>query len=225
MRYALEKLIAFTFLLGIAGYAYHDFEELREGAGLVTLATLTAIFGVFYLLVPRLVVAGRIRRRRRVNAERYAEWRATLGGRSPEPLRVDRRWHLEDGERAYWHEKGTWYLTPGTAYDEKSTPGRIGEVAFPGERGRWRKVQRAHCVITDRAVRFMAKTAECTLPRDGIAAVDEAPGGLMFATAGNSGQPIRFAFTFRNPAAAAEVYRCAQLRRCGDGRDGSLTRG
>ena len=86
MLYALRKLIAFVFLGGIFWLIYRDPEAIGSPVLMNTLGALTLIFGLFWFIVPVLVVRSRIRRRAEQNQARYAHWKSSLEGKSPKPL-------------------------------------------------------------------------------------------------------------------------------------------
>ena len=207
MKTALRKLIAFVFLLGITWFIYRDFDNVLKGRQMLQIAALVGIFGLFWLIVPQLVIDYRVFRRRRKNRRRLAAWTESTGGR-PRPIPAPRRLGLKSGENLFWHEKGTLYVNPGAGFDEVSVPGAIGDVAFPDEAREWRKVQRMHFFLSDR--RLMFSGSHCTFERtfEQVLAFHDAPGGLVMTLANPSAETgLQVAFTFGNPLAAAAVLR------------------
>ena len=205
--YALRKLIAFVFLGGIFWFIYSDPANIGKPAFMNAVGVLVAVFGAFWLFVPSLVVLLRIRRRIAHNREGYSEWLAAHGDSVPEPLppkacRID----VEDGERVYMHEKGTFYARPETGFDSISVRGAPGDVAFPRLRGNNREIQRTHFYITGRRVFFAGKSISFSVPFADIRGVSAAPGGLVFRIA-RDGRNDVFAFTFQNPLIADEIVR------------------
>lgn len=205
MKSALRKLIAFVFLLGIVWYIYRDIDNVWSNSFMISVALLVVAFAVFWAVVPVVVVWLRIRGRRRRNLGLYAEWKARLGPEGPAPIRRNARLNIDRAEQVYYHEKGTFYVNAGVGFDAASVPGRIGDVAFPKERRQWRKVQRVHCYFTDRRILFLGRELDCDLALVEVRRCHDAPGGLVFE-AGDEGRPLRVAFTFRNPLAAAEIF-------------------
>ena len=207
MIYALRKLIAFVFLLGIFWFIYQDPGNLGEDWFMQTLGLIVLAFAVFWLVVPWLVVRARIFRRRKQNRARYALWLAEAGGNVVrEERRRNDKLPLEEGERVFFHEKGTFYVRPGAGFDEVAHKGKPGDVAFPGYDRLRRRVQRTHCFLTDRRVLFLGKEINFGLPYAGMASVKDTPGGLVFASV-REGKKTEVAFTFQNPLIASEVLR------------------
>ena len=60
MKFALRKLIAFVFLLGIAWYIYRDLDNIWNQNYMTSIGGLVVIFAAFWLLVPLAVVWLRI---------------------------------------------------------------------------------------------------------------------------------------------------------------------
>lgn len=211
MLYALRKLIAFVFLLGIFWFIYQDPANLGQDWFMRALGLIVLAFAVFWLVVPWLVVRVRIARRRKQNLERYALWRAERGECGVlEAQRRSDRLQLEEGERVFFHEKGTFYVRPGMGFDEVSHKGKPGDVAFPGHDRLCRRIQRTHCYFTDRRVLFLGKELNFSLPYAEVSSVKDTPGGLVF-TSVHEGKKTEVAFTFQNPLIAAEILR--QLRK------------
>lgn len=207
MLYALRKLIAFVFLGGIFWFIYRDPANIGNPVFMNTLGILVAVFGAFWLFVPSLVVFVRIRRRVAKNLAGYAEWEAKKGDGVMAPIiQKSIRLELEPGELVYMHEKGTFYVAPGTGFDELSVRGVPGDVAFPRMRRLSRKVQRTHFYLTDRRVAFAGKAIGFSMPFSGLRKFAEAPGGLVFDVV-RDGQELKIAFTFQNPLIAAEEVR------------------
>ena len=205
MLYALRKLIAFVFLLGIFWFIYQDPGNLGEDWFMQTLGLIVLAFAVFWLVVPWLVVRVRISRRRKQNRERYAAWRAEVGEDIVrEASRRNEKLPLEEGERVFFHEKGTLYVRSRAGFDEISHKGKPGDVAFPGYDRLCRRVQRTHCYFTDRRVLFLGKELNFSLPYAEVSSVKDTPGGLVFTTV-HEGKKTESAFTFQNPLIASDV--------------------
>lgn len=205
MIYALRKLIAFVFLLGIFWFIYQDPGNLGEEWFMQTLGLIVLAFAVFWLVVPWLVVRLRIARRRRQNRERYAVWRTEVGENivREERRRIDKL-PLEEGERVFFHEKGTLYARPRAGFDAISHKGKPGDVAFPGYDRLCRRVQRTHCYFTDRRVLFLGKELDFGLPYAEMSSVRDTPGGIVF-TSVREEKKTETAFTFQNPLIASDV--------------------
>ena len=206
MRYALRKLIAFVFLGGIFAFAYFDVANIFNREFQQLIATLIAVFGIFWLFIPWFVVSVRIRRRNAQNRADFIKWKDCHPNWTPRPMHPRSILPLERGETLYYHEKGTFYVESGTQYDEVSVPGRIGDVAFPKEHRRWRKVQRVHCYFTSNKLLFLGKTLDCEVERKFLGKVHTTPGGLVFDVASPQ-KTFRIAFTFHNPLIASEVLK------------------
>ncbi len=205
MIYALRKLIAFVFLGGIFWFVYSDPADIGKPWFMHTLGVITAIFGLFWIVVPVLVVKYRVRRRVRQNRERFAEWLAARADKPLEPQqRENPKLRLEAGERVYYHEKGTLYVERGAGFDEISVPGKPGDVAFPGKRSLNRKIQRTHFYLTDRRVLFVGKALDFSARLDELQSLKVEPGGLS-SNVRRNGCVVRFAMTFQNPLVVAHV--------------------
>lgn len=203
--YALRKLIAFVFLGGIFWFVYSDPTDIGKPWFMHTLGVITAIFGVFWMVVPVLVVKFRIRARVRRNRVRYAEWLAGEGARPVEPMRKEHPGlGLKDGERAYYHEKGTLYVEKGAGFDEISVVGKPGDVAFPGARRLGRKIQRTHFYMTDRRLMFVGKSLHFSAELPELRDLKVEPGGLSFVVR-RDGRDVRMAITFQNPLVVARI--------------------
>ncbi len=209
MLYALRKLIAIVFLGGIVWFVYRDLDYLDQPWFMHALGILATIFAVFWLIVPLLVVRLRIRRRLDQNRKRYEEWLAELGPGELQPMakRVGRV-QYEPGETLYFHEKGTLYVPSKAGFDEVSAKGRPGDVAFSDLTGVNRKIQRVHCLFTDRRLVFSGKTLEKSFALSDLHKIKTTPGGLVFTVAGG----LRLAFTFQNPLVAADILK--RIRSC-----------
>jgi len=206
MKYALRKLIAFVFLLGIFWYVYRDVDNIWNQSFRTSLAGLVIVFAAFWLLVPLAVVWVRIWKRTRKNRRGYAEWRAALGPEGPHPHPRNRRLHVDPSETLWFHEKGTFYVEDNPEFDPFTVPGRIGDVAFPHEPRVWRKAQRVHCYFTARRILFLGKEIDCDLPLESIRTFHPTVGGLVFEVRKDE-RDFRVAFTFVNPLIAAEILR------------------
>lgn len=207
MLYALRKLIAFVFLLGIFWFVYQDLGNLGEDWFMHTLGVIVLIFAVFWLVVPWVVVRVRISRRRRQNRERYAAWRASLGPEGVHEIQCRRdRVPLEEGERAFYHEKGTLYVRAGQGFDAISGKGRPGDVAFPGCAGLNRRVQRIHCYVTDRRILFLGKEVGLRIAHAEVLSFEDAPGGIVFSFLRGEWR-MRVGFTFQNPLIVVDILR------------------
>ena len=185
MIYALRKLIAFVFLGGI-----------------------------FWFVVPVVVVKCRVRRRVRQNRARFSDWLARNEGRPIEPQRRENpKLSLEEGERVYYHEKGTLYVEKGAGFDEISVPGKPGDVAFPGKRRLNRKIQRTHFYMTnhrvafegkDRRLLFVGKALDFGVRQGELEDVKVEPGALSFKVR-RGGRDVCVATTFQNPLVVAHI--------------------
>ena len=207
MLYALRKLIAFVFLGGIFWLIYRDPEAIGSPVLMNTLGALTFIFGLFWFIVPVLVVRSRIRRRVEQNQARYAHWKSSLEGKSLKPLskRPGKMSWLPD-EEVYLHEKGTMYVVPHSGFDAVSVRGVPGDVAFPGLRRNSRKIQRTHFYLTNRRLLFVGKAVSEELLPTSVESVKAMPGGIDF-TVVLRGRRTHLAFTFQNPLVVAEMIR------------------
>lgn len=207
MIYSLRKLIAFVFLGGIFWFIYRDVANIGNPLVMNTVGVLVAVFGIFWLIVPAIVVHFRIRARIAHNRERFGEWLAEHGRSAPRPLpRKTCRIDLGEGEQAYIHEKGTFYVEPDAQFDSISVRGAPGDVAFPRMHRCSRKVQRTHFYLTDRRVVFAGKSLHFQVGLDGLRGVSAAPGGLVFSVSSGE-RTLRMAFTFQNPLVAEEIIR------------------
>ena len=207
MTYALRKLIAFVFLLGIAWYIYRDFGNIWNPTYMASIGGLFVIFAVFWLIVPLAVVWARIWKRTRKNRRAYAAWQEemrTEGG--PHPHRRNHRLHVDPSEELWFHEKGTFYVDGNPAFDAVTVKGRIGDVAFPHEPRVWRKAQRMHCYFTDRRILFLGKEIDCDVPFGELVGFRATVGGLVFEVK-RGDMVFRIAFTFVNPLIAADMLK------------------
>ena len=205
MIYALRKLIAFVFLGGIFWFVYSDPADIGKPWFMHALGVITAIFGVFWIVVPVVVVKCRVRRRVRQNRTRFSDWLARNEGRPIEPQRRENpKLSLEEGERVYYHEKGTLYVEKGAGFDEISVPGKPGDVAFPGKRRLNRKIQRTHFYTTDRRLLFVGKALDFSVRQAELEDIKVEPGGLSFKVR-RGGRDVRVAITFQNPLVVAHI--------------------
>ena len=212
MIYALRKLIAFVFLGGMFWFIYQDLDNLDKPWFMHALGLITVAFAFFWLLIPMIVVHLRIRRRRVQNRERYALWRAKLGGNDIRPLpRRNARLDLDPDEQVYFHEKGTLYATKDAALGEVSWAGRPSDVAFPHFNRSCSRIQRTHCYMTDRRLLFVGKELFKPVPFAALKSFSDAPGGLVFAIDGEGGK-AHLAFTFQNPLIASDVLDFVKKR-------------
>ena len=206
MIYALRKLIAFVFLGGMFWFIYQDLDNLDKPWFMHALGLIAIVFAFFWLLIPMVVVRFRIAARRRQNLTRYGEWCAALGPGGPRPLeKGGGRLRLGDGEKVYFHERGTLYVRAGAGFDEVSVSGRPGDVAFPRLRHLRRKIQRVHFYLTDRRVVFLGKELDRAFALSDDLSFSDAPGGIVFSFPSAEGGEM--AFTFRNPLVVADVLR------------------
>lgn len=207
MLYALRKLIAFVFLGGIFWLIYRDPEAIGSPVLMNTLGALTFVFGLFWFIVPVVVVRARIRRRVEQNQTRYAEWKSSLSGEPPKPLsrRPGKMAWMAD-EVVYLHEKGTLYVVPHAGFDDISVRGIPGDVAFPGLRRNSRKIQRTHFYLTNRRLVFVGKALSEEFPPTDVESFTAMPGGIDFKVILH-GKQTHLAFTFQNPLVAAELIR------------------
>lgn len=211
MIYALRKLIAFVFLGGIFWFVFQDPLEIGNPTFMNTLGVMVLVFGMFWILIPILVVQIRVRKRVRQNRDGFAKWKAehpdgfapTFRSKKIEFLK------LEDGENVWFHEKGTVYLERGAGFDEASVPGKPGDVAFPGLGSLRRKIQRTHFYITDRRIIFLGKTIDCSIPFADVRSAAVKPGGILFAVQRES-RPAKMAFTFQNPLITEAAFEAAK---------------
>lgn len=207
MTYALRKLIAFVFLLGIAWYIYRDVGNIWNQNYMASIGGLFIVFAAFWLLVPLAVVWARIWKRVRKNRRGYAAWQAeelAIGG--PHPHRRNSRLNIDPSEELWFHEKGTFYVRGSSAFDAATVGGRIGDVAFPHEPRVWRKAQRVHCYFTGRRILFLGKEIDCDVPFAEVAAFRATVGGLVFDVR-KGGDSFCIAFTFVNPLIAADILK------------------
>lgn len=210
MKYALRKLIAFVFLLGIVWYIFRDFENIWDQNYMATLGGLFVIFAAFWLIVPLAVVWVRIWKRTRKNRRGYAAWRAEIGPEGPHPHHRNPRLNIDPSEQFWFHEKGTFYVENYPALDAATVKGRIGDVAFPHEPRVWRKAQRMHCYFTGKRVLFVGKEIDCDVPFAEITSFHPTVGGLVFEIK-KEDAAFRVAFTFVNPLIAADVLKRIML--------------
>ena len=205
MKFALRKLIAFVFLLGIAWYIYRDLDNIWNQNYMTSIGGLVVIFAAFWLLVPLAVVWLRIWKRKRKNRRGYALWLEEIKPNGPRPHRPNHRLHIDPSEHIWFHEKGTLYVKGTSAYDAVTVKGRIGDVAFPHEPREWRKAQRVHCYFTDRRILFLGKEIDCDIPFSEVGGCRPTVGGLVFDVKKDD-TDFYIAFTFVNPLIASDVY-------------------
>lgn len=204
MKYALRKLIAFVFLLGIAWYIYRDFDNIWNQNYMASIGGLIVIFAAFWLIVPLAVVWSRIWKRVRKNRRGYAVWLDEIKEDGPHPHRRNHHLNVDPSERIWFHEKGTMYVRGTSAYDAVTVSGRIGDVAFPHEPREWRKTQRVHCYFTDKRMLFLGKEIDVDVPFAEIARFHSTVGGLVFDVK-KCEADFSAAFTFANPLIAADI--------------------
>lgn len=210
MKYALRKLIAFVFLLGIAWYIYRDVDNIWNQNYMASIGGLFVIFAAFWLIVPLAVVWARIWKRTRKNRRGYSEWLDEVKEDGPHPHRRNRHLNIDPSEQTWFHEKGTMYIRGTSAYDAVTVTGRIGDVAFPREPREWRKAQRVHCYFTDRRVLFLGKEIDCDVPFTEVLRFHSTAGGLVFDV--KKGETdFNIAFTFVNPLIAADILKRIML--------------
>ena len=204
MLYSLRKLVAFVFLGGMFWFIYSDPADIGNPFFMHTLGVLTAAFAAFWLIIPALIVRMRIEKRQKQNAERYQEWKASIGegGILPQTRKSDKL-ELAADEHVYLHEKGTLYVPASVGFDEISAKGKPGDVAFPRLRRNSRKIQRTHCYFTDKKIILAGKALKLEIPFGELKKFVDTPGGLVFTVA-KDGKKVDLAFTFRNPLVAAE---------------------
>ena len=209
MLYALRKLIAFVFLGGMFWFIYQDLDNLDKPWFMHALGLITIAFAFFWLLIPMIVVKLRIRRRLKQNRERYEKWLADGGVASirPRPAQKVRLDPIDPGEQAFFHEKGTLYVSLGaTGLDVASRPvGCPSDVAFPGHRSNGYVCQRTHCYFTNRRVAFAGKDIDISISFADLKKTIVKPGGIIFESVA-----LRCAFTFQNPLVAADVLERAR---------------
>ena len=220
VTYALRKLIAFVFLGGMFWFIYQDLDNLDKPWFMHALGLITMTFAFFWLLIPMIVVKLRIRRRVRLNKERYEKWLADggLAAIRPRPAQKVRLNPVDPNEQAFFHEKGTLYVAadvkPGRARSPSASPvgdmaarpvGRPSDVAFPGHRSNGYVCQRTHCYFTNRRVVFGGKGLDIGIPLADLKKTMVTPGGIVFETT----SAMRYAFTFQNPLIAADVLGLA----------------
>ena len=206
MKYALRKLIAFVFLLGILWLIYRDVDNIFDQSYMMHVCGLFIVFAGFWLLVPLAVVWARIWRRTRKNRRGYEAWLAEIGAEGPRPHHRNRHLNIDPEETPWFHEKGTFYVDGNPAFDAVTVRGRIGDVAFPHEPRVWRKAQRVHCYFTDRRILFLGKEIDCDVPFAEIEDFHATVGGLVFAIRRGELR-FRVAFTFVNPLIASDILR------------------
>lgn len=209
MQRALRNLIAFVFLGGIFWFAYRDLDKLWEPRFQLTVGGLVAIFAVFWLLVPVLVVRMRIARRVAQNRRAYDEW--VKDGKEDGGARTRRsRLPLEVGENELFHEKGTLYVGRDAGLEALSVACKIGDVAFPRERRNWRKIQRVHFYLTDRHVFFFGKEINFKIGLGEIMSYRTTPGGIVFEMGRDAALSGTVCFTFQNPLITADQLDLAR---------------
>ena len=206
MKYALRKLIAFVFLLGIAWYIYRDVENIWNQNYMASIGGLFVIFAAFWLLVPLAVVWARIWKRTRKNRRGYAVWLGEVGSDGLRPHRHNHKLNIDADETLWFHEKGTMYVRGTAAFDAATVEGRIGDVAFPHEPRVWRKAQRTHCYFTGWRILFLGKEVDCDVPFGELVAFHPTVGGLVFEVK-RGDELFRIAFTFVNPLIAADILK------------------
>ncbi len=211
MIYALRKLIAFVFLGGIFWFVYSDPADIGKPWFMHALGVITIIFGIFWIVVPVVVVKCRVRKRIRHNRIRYSEWLAKNGDRPIEPQkRENPKLKLEDGERVYYHEKGTLYVEKGSGFDEVAVPGKPGDVAFPGKRRLSRKLQRTHFYLTDQRLLFVGKSLDFGVRLEELDDFKTEPGGISCRIR-RGGRQVYVAMTFQNPLVVAHILNEVRL--------------
>ena len=210
MTYALRKLIAFVFLGGMFWFIYQDLDNLDQPWFMHALGMITIAFAFFWLLIPMVVVWYRIRRRCAQNKARYQKWLDEGGTANlrPRPVKNARFEAVDPKEQIFFHEKGTLYVSLGTAgIDVSERPvGRPSDVAFPGHRHDCHVCQRTHCYFTNRRIVFEGKGLDINISFPDLKKTMVAPGGIVFELL--SAQ--RYAFTFQNPLVVAAVLRFAK---------------
>ena len=206
--YVLRKLIAVVFLGGMFWFIYQDLDNLNKPWFMHALGLITVAFAFFWLLIPMVVVKLRIRRRLKLNKERYEKWLADGGVAAirPRPVQKVRLNPVDPDEQAFFHEKGTLYVSLDAAgIDISQRPvGRPSDVAFPNRRRDCHVCQRTHCYLTNRRIVFEGKDLDISISFGELKNFSVAPGGIVFET---SGSPLFF--TFQNPLIAADVLRSA----------------
>ncbi|MBO7721971.1 MAG: hypothetical protein J6T01_06160 [Kiritimatiellae bacterium] len=211
MLYALRKLIAFVFLGGMFWFVYSDPADIGKPWFMRVLGVITVIFGVFWLVVPVLVVKYRMNRRLRQNRERFAQWMEKNGGAIEPQQRENPKLKLEPGEKTFYHEKGTLYVEKGAGLDGVSVRGRPGDVAFRGKHRLSRKIQRTHFYITDRRLMFIGKAIDFAIRHGELAKTEVEPGGVSWVV-DREGRPVHLAMTFQNPLVVAHVLKSVRER-------------
>ena len=210
MLYALRKLIAFVFLGGMFWFVYQDLDNLDKPWFMHALGLITIAFAFFWLLIPMIVVKLRIHRRLKQNRERYEKWFSDGGVASirPRPAQKVRLNPIDPDEQAFFHEKGTLYVSLGaTGLGVASRPvGCPSDVAFPGHRSNGYVCQRTHCYFTNRRVAFAGKDIDISIPFADLKKTIVKPGGMVLEASEN----MRYAFTFQNPLVAADVLERAR---------------
>ncbi len=207
--YVLRKLIAVVFLGGMFWFIYQDLDNLNKPWFMHALGLITVAFAFFWLLIPMVVVKLRIRRRLKLNKERYEKWLADGGVAAirPRPVQKVRLNPVDPDERAFFHEKGTLYVSldaPGIDISERPV-GRPSDVAFPGHRSKGHVCQRTHCYFTNRRIVFAGKDLDISIPVANLKKTIVKPGGIVFEA-----EAMRYAFTFQNPLVAADVLERAR---------------
>lgn len=206
MKYALRKLIAFVFLLGIAWYIYRDLDNIWNQNYMASIGGLVVSFAAFWLIVPLAVVWFRVWKRTRKNRRGYALWLEEVAVDGPRPHRRNHRLNIDPSESVWFHEKGTIYIRGTSAYDLVTVPGRIGDVAFPHEPRVWRKAQRMHCYFTDKRILFLGKEIDCDVPFAEVVRFHHTVGGLVFEVKKDE-SVFSIAFTFVNPFIAVDILK------------------
>ena len=193
------------FLGGMFWFIYQDLGNLDKPWFMHALGLITIVFAFFWLLIPMIVVKLRICRRIRQNKERYRKWLDDGGVAAirPRPAKKIRLESVDSGEQAFFHEKGTLYVSGRVhGLDVSLRPvGRPSDVAFPGHRSDGYVCQRTHCYFTNRRIVFAGKGIDVSIPFAALKDAIVAPGGIVFEMA----DATRFAFTFQNPLIAADV--------------------
>ncbi len=218
MIYALRKLIAFVFLVGMFWFIYQDLDNLDKPWFMHALGLIAVAFAFFWLVIPMVVVWTRRRSRVRRNRERHAKWLAEGGtsGLSPRPAGRGKTASLASigkTDLIFFHEKGTLYTSlsepPYDGYAGPSRLGRPSDVALPHFRQKCNVDQRTHCYITSRGIAFAGKELDFAIPFSEFRSFAVEPGGIIFETDRGT-FTARFAFTFQNPLVAADILAFAK---------------
>ena len=218
MIYALRKLIAFVFLVGMFWFIYQDLDNLDKPWFMHALGLIAVAFAFFWLVIPMVVVWTRRRSRVRRNRERHAKWLAEGGtsGLSPHPAGRGKTASLASigkTDLIFFHEKGTLYTSlsepPYDGYAGPSRLGRPSDVALPHFRQKCNVDQRTHCYITSRGIAFAGKELDFAIPFSEFRSFAVEPGGIIFETDRGT-FTARFAFTFQNPLVAADILAFAK---------------